>query len=264
MYAADNVNPYCTRWLLQGRRAKVNVSSLAHHHHHNLHAIYFALKRFPATTTTTAAAANYHDKSLFNWWLMVHALLCFKADPFKWRESFPWACAVIMCNTRVCGNCAAVYMTQQLACQLLAAQAADQGRPCMATALLGALLGVGAPRENHSAVRWLAAPDFGSGALGSTPSPPRQPPSSRGHGDCARGGRSVLPGRLRLSSRSGGRRRGGYRDATPETSRCGRARQGIDLVPSGHELRCCVGGRLVGAERRFARVLSGRRGHGRL
>ena len=29
MYAADNVYPYCTRWLLRGRRAKVNVSSSA-------------------------------------------------------------------------------------------------------------------------------------------------------------------------------------------------------------------------------------------
>ena len=88
--------PYCTRWLLRGHRAKVNVSSLARHHHYKLDAMYFALKRFPATTTTTIATdANYHDKSLFNWWLMVHELLRFKANAFKWQETFPWACAVI-------------------------------------------------------------------------------------------------------------------------------------------------------------------------
>ena len=76
MYAADNLYPYCTRWLLRGHRAKVNVSSLLashHHHHHNLDAMYFALKRFPATTTitTTTSDANYRDKSLFSWWMMV-------------------------------------------------------------------------------------------------------------------------------------------------------------------------------------------------
>ena len=107
MYAADNVYTYCTRWLLRGRRAKVNVSSLliAHHHNHNhnhhddnLDAVYFALKLFPTLSTTTITAAfdaNYHDKSLFNWWLMIHELLCFKANPFKWQKTFPWACAVI-------------------------------------------------------------------------------------------------------------------------------------------------------------------------
>ena len=75
MYAADNVYPYCTRWLLRGRKAKVNVSSLlAHHHHHHHHhhdnnnndldAMYFALRQFPVTTITTASDANHHDKSL--------------------------------------------------------------------------------------------------------------------------------------------------------------------------------------------------------
>ena len=54
MYAADNVYPYCTRWLLRVRRAKVNVSSLVRHHHHRLDAMYFALQQFPATTVATA------------------------------------------------------------------------------------------------------------------------------------------------------------------------------------------------------------------
>ena len=95
MYAADNVYPYCTRWLLRGRKAKVNVSALVRHHHdhHRLDAMYFALQRFPATTL--AADKNYYDQSLFNWWLMVHELLHFKANPFKWQETFPWACAAI-------------------------------------------------------------------------------------------------------------------------------------------------------------------------
>ena len=83
----------------------------------------------------------------------------------------------------------------------------------------GRTVGVGAPRENHSAVRGRAAPDFGSGASGRTPSPPRPPRSGRGPGDGARGPMSVQRGRPRRRSRSGGRRRGGYRDATPETSR---------------------------------------------
>ena len=92
MYAADNLYPYCTRWLLRGHRAKVNVSSLLashHHHHHNLDAMYFALKRFPATRAY----------SVGGWWSpSVHGLLCSKANPFKWqhwRETFPWPCAVI-------------------------------------------------------------------------------------------------------------------------------------------------------------------------
>ena len=67
MYAADNMYPYRTRWLLRGRRAKVNASSLLiahhnHHHHDNLGAMHFALKRFPTITTITAAFdAEYHD-----------------------------------------------------------------------------------------------------------------------------------------------------------------------------------------------------------
>ena len=75
MHAAGHLYPFCTRLLLWGSQANVNVC-LAQHHRD---AMYFAMKQFPGVAN--ASHHNHHDmKQWTHWWLLVHELMCLKSD----------------------------------------------------------------------------------------------------------------------------------------------------------------------------------------
>ena len=86
MHAADNVYPFCTRWLIRGRRARVNLCL-----DNSKNAMYFAMKRFPGCMATDSHSPDYMMKLWMYWWLLVDELMRFNANPSRWRKKFPEA-----------------------------------------------------------------------------------------------------------------------------------------------------------------------------